>query len=261
MQNVSETYQRIYMSQNYYVETTVAIGEAGRLITENADVILFGGDAILVATSGADSGYGDNMLISVKRTQRLFADNVPQVGCCTCSEVDIEMLMPIGNIPQMAMVAIYIRLVSRETGEMSEWVRKGIFYIDTRDNTRNRDNLDILRIHAYDAMMKADVMYFPSIDFPATDLEIVYDIAAQMGVRVDERCIPFINKGYNIPFSTEYTMRETLGFIGAMYAGNWIINDMGELQLIPIYDLPEETSLLIDELGYRLMFAGDRIKI
>lgn len=344
MQNTSALYQQIYTSQDYQVETTLAIGGAGHLITEDGDTITFGGFAIKLSSSDSaeSNGYGDDILISVKTLRQVFPDNVPVVGGCTCGEIDVEMIMPKGTIPRQAELKPFTRLLSNVDGSHSEWLPKGTFYIDTRDNTRNDDDLDILRIHGYDAMLKTEQDYgefFTEIEFtisewtksngtytatlmdgritnqksisveyigddnitfgsnvtvtqisggarfttrvspppnlygkiilrdvntlgfPATDLNVVYDIAAKIGVSVDPRTIPFINKAYTIQYPSQYTMREVLGYIGGMYAGNWIINDLGKLQLIPLYDLPAETSLLTDEMGYRLVFGGDRILV
>lgn len=259
MQPTSELYQQLYMSGNYRVETSLVVGESGRLITDQGYVLTFGGDAILISSSGADGGYNEGMLISLKTTRRVFANNVPEVGCCTCGEIYVEMLMPIGDFPPKAMLAPFVRLVSTEDNRIySEWIRKGVFYIDSRTNTKNRDNLDILRLHGYDAMIKANQDYAtPGISFPNTDINVVRDIANIMGVQVDTDTIPKLNKGYIVQYPAQYTMRETLQYIGAMYAGNWIINDFGALQLICLNDLPPETSLLTDELGYRLTFGED----
>ena len=259
MQQTSALYQHLFQSGKYRIETSLVVGESGRLLTEQGYVLTFGGDAILVASSGADGGYGDSMLISLKTTRKVFSDGVPQVGCCVCGEIYVEMIMPIGEIPPMAMLAPFVRLVSTEDDQIcSEWIRKGVFYIDSRSNTRNRDDLDILRLHGYDAMMKANRIYDrPNISFPNTDINVARDIANIMGVQLDVDTVPKINKGYAVQYPVQYTMRETLQFIGAMYAGNWIINDFGALQLICLNDLPPETSLLTDELGFRLLFADD----
>lgn len=262
MQRTSRLYQQILLSGNYRVETSLVVGESGRLITEKAEILRFGGDAILISSSGADAGYNESMLISVKTTRRVFADNVPQAGCCTCGEIYVEMLMPLGEIAPMAMLAPFVRLVSTEDGTCSEWIKKGIYYIDTRSNTRNDDGLDILRLHGYDAMLRANKPYeSTTLSFPATDIAVVRDIAGKMGVSLDEECVPNINRGYAVQYPGEYSMRETLQYIGAMYAGNWIMNDFGELQLICLNDLPPETSLLVDEFGYRITFADDRILV
>ena len=54
-------------------------------------------------------------------------------------------------------------------------------------------------------------------------------------------------------------MREVLGFVGAMYAGNWVTNDYGQLRLLMLGDIPEETTLLIDENGDYIKLGNDRI--
>lgn len=263
MQQTSALYQQIYQSGRYIVETSVVIGESGRLITEAREILTFGGDAILISSSGADGGYGESMLMAVKTKRRVFSKGVPQVGCCTCGEIYVDMLMPLGEFPPRAMIAPFVRLVSTDDEMVcSEWIRKGIFYIDSRDNTKNRDGLDILRLHGYDAMIKANQAYNnPGIAFPATDIRVVQDIAAKMGVSIDPDTPAKLNKSYQVQLPLNYNMIEVLQYIGAMYAGNWIINDLGMLQLIRLNDLPPETSLLTDEMGYRLLFADTRILV
>ena len=361
MQNVSRLYAEIYYSQNYYVETSLVIGEKGYLITEDAERILFGDTAIIVdGSSSGDSGYGETLINSIKTTRRVFSNNKPEVGCCPSSEIYVEMHNPKGNIERMAMIVPYVRLVSYDDGRRSEWLRKGVYFIDTRDNTHNDDNLDIVTMHGYDAMMKTEVPYgslyteiefcitstsssadsslgdwtksngvytatyynskiqnnksisidytdedsetfgatvtttqivggvrfttsttppdnvfgkviirdVDTLGFPATDIDVVRDIADKIGVSLDMRSDgthksveEYINKGYTIQYPAEYTMREVLSYIGAMYAGNWIINDEGNLQFIGIYDLPEQTHLLTDEIGYRLTFGEEETRI
>ena len=52
-----------------------------------------------------------------------------------------------------------------------------------------------------------------------------------------------------------------LRYIAAAHAGNWIMSDAGELRLIKINELPEETNYLIDEIGDWITFGGDRILV
>ena len=127
MQVVSKKYEDIYMSQKYYVETSVVIGLEGDLITENADRILFGGLAIKIANGSPESGYREDMLINVKTTKRVFKNNVPDIGCCPCGEIYLDMHMPKTTFERKAEVIPYIRIVSDETGEYSEWLRKGVY--------------------------------------------------------------------------------------------------------------------------------------
>ena len=39
------------------------------------------------------------------------------------------------------------------------------------------------------------------------------------------------------------------------------MTDLGELRLVSITELPEETSLLIDNIGQYITFGGTRIKL
>ena len=346
------------MSKQYYVETSVIIGLNGDLINESADRILFGGVAIKVQSSSPESGYRENMLINVKTTKRVFKKNIPEVGCCPCGEIYLEMHMPKTNFERKAEIIPYVRLVSdSDENDKSEWIRKGVFYIDTRDNSHNDDNLDILTLHGYDSLIKANQDYGEYYDteefeittqeetgstvphwtkvanqqkwtayvtsdkvinkditieytgdesiafsqyvtfshikssntvnfiatssplpnlfckliirkdddtlaFPAKDVDVVKDIAKKIDVDVDEESIAFMveqrgSNPYYIEYPSEYTMIETLGYIGAMFGGNWIVNDIGDLQLIPLWALPKETYLITNEIGYRITFGTD----
>jgi hypothetical protein len=56
-------------------------------------------------------------------------------------------------------------------------------------------------------------------------------------------------------------MREVLGFIAAMYGGNWVITKEGKLSLITLAGLPEETNYLVTNFGNPITFGGDRILV
>lgn len=241
MQDTSLLYQSILTSNNYYVETSIVITDP---------------------SSGAGQSYiyGEDLLMSVKTTRRTFKSNVPEVGCCMSGEIYVEMLMPDIEIPKSSKIVLRVRLVSTADDRVSEWIQKGTFFIDSRTNTQNDDNLNILSIHGYDSMLKTDQIYpSTSIAFPSTDIIVVNDIASKIGVTVEPRTITLINRGYAVQLPVEYTMREVLGYIAGMYAGNWIINDLGQLQLIGIYDLPEETNLLLDENNFYIVFSDSEL--
>ena len=175
-----------------------------------------------------------------------------------CGEIDLQMYEPHIQIPQREQMTIFIRLVSVEDIAYSEWIKKGEFFIDTRSTTRNKDEINVLTIHGYDAMIKAEQDYGDStLQFPAIDINIVQEIAGKLGVSIDQRCLAYIDQAYEIQYPSEYTVRETLGLIGKMYAGNCIINDVGELQLVPLWALPPETNYLTDNLVNRLLFGYD----
>jgi hypothetical protein len=52
-----------------------------------------------------------------------------------------------------------------------------------------------------------------------------------------------------------------LGYIAAMYAGSFVMSDLGELRLIPINNIPKETRRLIDQSGNAILFGGVRILV
>ena len=55
--------------------------------------------------------------------------------------------------------------------------------------------------------------------------------------------------------------REGSDYIGSMYAGNWVMSDTGELLMIPLWTLPEETRLLVAADRRAITFGGVRIRV
>jgi hypothetical protein len=78
---------------------------------------------------------------------------------------------------------------------------------------------------------------------------------------VDPRTVAIMKKGYMVQYPAEYSQRETLGFLAAMYAGSFIMSDSGELRLVQFSSLAKETSYLIDNAGFVITFGGDRILV
>lgn len=258
MQETSALYKKLLADPTHFTETSLTIGESGRLITETGDTITFGGTAILVATSGAESGFRENRLIQLRTSHRLFGGEALAVGSTVAGEIDVTLLKPLGEIPQRAMMIPYVRLANGF--EVSEWLQKGVYFIDTREESAEIDGEPTLHIHGFDAMLKAEQPYpNSSLSWPATDLAVAQEIAQTIGVKIDPETVALINKGYTINLPTGYSCREVLGYIAGMYAGWWIISDFGELRLVTIGQLPKETSLLIDNEGDYITFGGDRI--
>jgi hypothetical protein len=137
-----------------------------------------------------------------------------------------------------------------------------VFYIDTRETTRNGNGLDILSIHGYDAMLFAEQLY-PSTthEWPMVDTAVVQEMADAMGVTVDPRTYGLMNAGYMIPLPGSYSIREVLGYIASMYVGSFIMTETGLLRLVSILELPNETNYLIDNAGDAITFGGDRILV
>lgn len=262
MQQTSELYMRLMSERNHWFETRLEIGDPGVIVTEAGEPITFGLSAtrILFASSGPDAGFSEAQLYDMSITRKAFANDVPEIGCCVAGEIDVRMRKTVATIPRMARLVPWVRVTNGT--EHSEWLQKGVFYIDTREYTNNTDNV-IATVHGYDAMLMAE-QPFPSsnsLTWPARDWQVVEFIAQQMGVAVDPRTWEHItshgntSQGYKIQLPAVYTLRETLGYIGAMYAGNWIMNDVGALRLVGLNELPLETRYLADHVGYSLTFA------
>lgn len=265
MQQTSELYRELLAQQqagksNVKFETRLAIGETGTLITKQGESITFGGVRILVGASGGDSGYDGSVLLSMGADFRIFPDESPSVGNCISAEINVQMYKPSAELPRQARLVPYVRLTDGK--RYSEWIQKGVFYIDTRGKVEDGSSLEKLQIHGYDDMLKTEQDYPAStLSWPAKDIDIVREIAAFIGVSVDSRTLPIINRGYQIQYPAGYSCRDVLGYIAAMYAGCFVMSDTGELRLITIYGIPKETRYLIDTSGSAIMFGGVKIRV
>lgn len=260
MQNTSKLYQDI-ISGYHWFETRLCIGETGVLIEKSGDAITFGGVRILVTASGPDAGYGEDMLVSMSARKPLFS-GTPTVGNTCAGEIDISIVKPAGTIKKRALLAPYVRAVNQTSS--SEWLPKGKYYIDRRSESEFGSST-LFTLHGYDKMLFADADYpaESNLDWPATDIQVVEEIAADMGVGIDSRVYRIMLNAYEVQYPAGYSEREVLGYIGAMYAGNWYMNDFGELMLIQIAGLPKETRyLIVGGTDKRpITFGGDRILV
>ena len=199
-------------------------------------------------------------LTDVSTEYLMFSESQPTVGGCLAGELSVSLLNPSFTIPRMALVEPYVRVTDGE--QVSEWIPQGKFYIDTREVTNNDDDLPILSLHCYDAMLKTEADY-PSTthEWPYSDTDVVQEIATTLGVGVDSRTWELMTRNYQISLPAGYSMREVLSNIAAMYAGNWIMNYDGALLLVAVNGIPPETNYLVDNIGDAITFGGDRILV
>lgn len=153
--------------------------------------------------------------------------------------------------------------ISNEDGEgSSEWLPQGVFYIDTKEFSRNYGGIVKCSLHGYDAMLKGEADYDSTdLDWPALDVDVLEEIAGKMEVEIDPRTYDIMTDGYTLPLPTNYSLREVLEIIAAKYLGVFVITDVGKLLLVSIVGLPEDIGLLIDESGDYITFGGVRIII
>ena len=267
----TELYRKIWADPNHHVECRLAIGENGRLIDNSGDRLVFATSSgetigILLGQSGADSAYDETTLISMRTSNNIFGGNKPAIGVCPSAEIDVEMLKPTANFGKRARLVPYVRLTD-DDGEYTDWMQKGVYYIDTREYTPSDYGLAHMTLHGYDMMLQLEE------DFPSytgawvnkTDMDVIRIIANHYNFDLDDSVMQMVTKGYIVPLPTMYSCRETLGYIAAMYAGCFTFNDEGNLQLITLYSIPRETGNITDEIGYELVFgyedSGDPIHI
>lgn len=164
-------------------------------------------------------------------TGRLFSTGSPTVGGCVARELSITLIPRGVEIPRMAKLTIKYALT--DGTDKSEWISLGSFFVDTRQWNAQHD---IVAIHAYDAMLKAEEDYLiagqASGTWPRSQAAVVQDISRRIGVPLDSRTV--INSGYMAEYPGGYSMREVLGFVGGCHCGNWIITPQETLLLLPL---------------------------
>ena len=244
MQQTSDLYKELFSayldgSQNVRFETRLAVNRPGVLVDENGSAITFGGYRILVSDE-AGSGYGEAVLISIKTRSQMFPDEMPGVGNCISAEIDVKMHKPEEVLPRQGKMMLYVRLT--DGTRTSEWVKTGEYYIDTRSDRDTGTGKKQLTVHGYDAMLKTETDYpSSSLSWPAADISVVREICSYLGFEPDPRTEAIMTKGYQVQLPTGYSCREVLGYIAAMYGGNFVMSDLGKLLLVQIGVAPGDT--------------------
>lgn len=235
MQETSSIYKQLLADPGHWKEYSLEIGE-----------------------SGADSGFRENTIIRMSTQKSIFPESTPTVGNCIAGQISVEMIKPKGDIPRRARLSPYVRLTNGI--EHSEWIQKGVFFIDHREYSGGENERMVISGYDHIILTEAD---FPSStdEWPRMDIDVVRDIASAIGTSVDTRTVQIMNNGYKINYPSEYSMREVLENIAAMYAGSFVMSDTGELLLVTMFGIPKETSYLIDRAGFAITFGGDRILV
>ena len=197
--------------------------------------------------------YNIDKIFSITQTRNIFSSNSPMIGCCCSSVLDIEII-PTSPVPRMAPIVVTTRLKSADGTQYSEWIDAGTYYVDTR--SKERDGLT-MHFTAYDSMLKADQPYLANSEideWPCDETDVVDEIAALMGITVDERTVL---AGYDVDYpNQDWTIREVLGWIAAANCGNWIITPQNELYLVP---LNTDTSYLGSNSSTAILFGDSLI--
>ena len=191
---------------------------------------------VKVNISGTD--YGMNVLTSVSSNRSVFGSGSPRLGLAPAGELALSLYLDSGAVPRMAEIRPYFRVAN--DSQQSEWIAKGVYFVDTREADTTTG---LLTIHAYDAMLKGGQKY-PSVEhiWPYSDIQVVTEIASLLGVAVDAQTTSLMTAGFQIPLPAQYTIRETLQYIAALYGGSFVITDSNTLRLIPLWSVKSEAD-------------------
>lgn len=218
--------------------------------------------------AGVSYYSSEDTIISLSTHRRLF-DGAPSVGNCYIGELDAEFY-PKGTVPRNAAVVPYVRESGAET-----WTQKSAFHIYSRSTDKETG---VLSLMCYDALFRTEESFTRAGDqgeWPRTDVSVAEEIAARIGTTLSAATRTLMTKGYLVQYpgialedgTPQYSadgalsMREVLGYVGAMYAGNWIVNNAGELHLAGLGDIPPETHYLIEEGGGAILLGGVRLLV
>ena len=185
--------------------------------------------------------YGKDKIISLRTSKAAFGEASPEMGLAVSGELELVLYETSANIPSMAEIEVFERIFN--TSQQSEWIPKGTYYIDQRDQSSE----GIITIYGFDAMLMADRSQPASVlDWPARDIDVVTEIAGIMGIAVDSRTTAIMTGNFQIPMPAQYTMRETLQYIAALYGGSFIISDDNKLRLVGLWNV---SSSAVSSIG------------
>ena len=181
----------------------------------------------------AGTDYGMNVLTSLNSRRSVFGSGSPRLGLAPAGELSLSLYLDSGSVPRMAEIRPYFRVVN--DSRQYEWISKGVYFVDTREADTTTG---LLTLQAYDSMLKGEVKY-PSTShtWPYSDINTVTEIASFLGVAVDAQTTTLMTAGFMIPLPAQYTLRETLQYIGALYGGSFVITDANTLRLIPLWSV------------------------
>ena len=186
----------------------------------------------------SSTDYGMDVLTSLSSSRSVFGSGSPRLGLAPAGELSLSLYLDSGSVPRMAEIRPYFRVVNDT--QQSEWIAKGVYFVDTREADTTTG---LLTLQAYDSMLKGEQAY-PSTEhtWPYSDINVVTEIASLLGVTVDSQTTTLMTAGFQIPLPSQYTIRETLQYIAALYGGSFVITDSNTLRLIPLWSVKSEAD-------------------
>lgn len=232
MQKTSDIYKQIISGPHAW-ETSLVIGEKNDILSTRSEILTVGGEEIALNIGGADIGYKSDMIFSVSSDISVFPTSAPTAGGCVSRELNATVMGSLDEIARAAKVIPFVRC--KNSTQTSEWIQKGVFFIDTRTAKKGGNGTVKTELTAYDGMMKLEIDFPQSTrEWPATDREVVTDILAACGLEADDETMDAISNGFLIEYPVDFSCREVLQNIASMYAACFIMDDLGRLKMIQI---------------------------
>lgn len=210
--------------------------------------------------------YDESQIVTLSTNEALFAEDTLSVGGAIAREIDFSAFLD-DSVPRRAQIIHEVRLIT--STQASEWLQKGVYYI----STRSHDPLTgVTTVHGFDAMMAAEQEWKPAQTdiFPMSMKEAVEKTAAILHLALDPRNVYKTGDDYKVSYPVAdgnaseeeqvkgLSIRQVWRWIAGAMGGNFIINDLGELRLVPVIGATA-TAYLADENGDAVTFGGDAI--
>ena len=229
MQQTNATYREIYESGDYVSDVRVVI------------------DGIT---------YEQNKIYSMVTRKKLFKDKKPKLGCAIAGEIEISLDDPARMFSRMASIKPYFRI--KNATKVSPWYQKGQYYINTI----------ILVVVTFCIQFVTSTLAAYSLAFMEYRGKALVFVIIFMQIIINNNPSAYIEQdtiskltaiARLVNFPAQYSMREVLESIAAMYGGNFVMSDTGKLSLVGFVSVREDTFYLVTETGIRITFGGTRI--
>ncbi len=167
-----------------------------------------------ITFNGNQTVEKDN-LVSAKFTENLASDNIT-LGSAFSQSFELTMRMPEEAIP---LTGAYF---TAEAAFGTEWVSLGTFYVST---VSTNDDYKTVSITATDRMALLTDSYIPGVSLPATQQQVIEDIASQYSLALGniEYAEVTITQLY------EGTVRDYLGWLAGLSGANARFDRNGKL--------------------------------
>ena len=195
----------------------------------NAEVTLANGTVLPLGED--DFSIDNNSLVDAAG-----ANTIP-LGVALSRNVQLEIMNDDDHLSNYDFFGAKIRLyLTFELSETTEKIEYGTFTVTQPESYGN-----VVTIVGYDDMYKADKAYSTTLTFPATAKSVLVDSCDTCGILIGDS--NFLHNDFQIPTmpSSEYTHRQSIGFISMIACGNARIDRTGRLQIMT-YDFDYDSE-------------------